>query len=604
MAEHVIYVSGNPELYPLEYYDETDGRFEGAFPEILEAFAEESGYDVIYYENNGKDNRERHFENIQVDVISGVGEEYRPEGETVTVFEARQDGGKVSYGITFTEAAPENFRKELTEYLRGLSESEKTGILMTAAREGREDRPVSRGLLGLIAALLAAVCVLAALLYRYHRRTRRTERRLEQDDATGLGNRDYLEKYYAQFISDRNRVMYCMYYFYIDTERLGRLTGRKETEEAMRYAGAVLNGYAGEQDILARISEDGFVLLKLTGEGRQSKEWLHSVIGRIRAYSEEYRTACAISAYAGVYPLGQSDRNLDDMILNARQGAYLASREGADYRLCSEEALARFREQRMMEGDLERAFANREFQMYVQFYVETRSGRISGAEALTKWRHPAKGVLTPAAFIPILEKAGAISRLDYLMLEYACAFLERNPGREGGFFLSCNFSRTSFTSPDFVGQCRTVIEKYTFDRSRLIFELTESPEPGDAEQIKKNAEQMKEYGIGLALDDFGEGYTCFKDLLDYPIDIVKLDKSLTDRITEEKGGKLLRALIGAWHEISVKCLAEGVEEQASLEALKELSCDAVQGYMFYYPLPEPEAEAILKEMDRNDKRQE
>lgn len=107
---------------------------------------------------------------------------------------------------------------------------------------------------------------------------------------------------------------------------------------------------------------------------------------------------------------------------------------------------------------------------------------------------------------------------------------------------------------------------------------------------------MKEYGIRLALDDFGEGFTSFKDLLNYPIDVVKLDKSLTDSITGEKGKKIIKALIGAWHETSVKCLAEGVEKEEVLKILKEMSCDAVQGFMFYYPLPEREAERILSDM--------
>ena len=105
--------------------------------------------------------------------------------------------------------------------------------------------------------------------------------------------------------------------------------------------------------------------------------------------------------------------------------------------------------------------------------------------------------------------------------------------------------------------------------------------------------ELREYGIKLALDDFGEGYTSFRDLLNYPVEILKLDKILTDSVTGERGYQIMKGIIETGHELSVKCLAEGVENAQVLEILKELSCDAIQGYMFYHPLPEPEAEDVL-----------
>ena len=207
MAGSTIYVSGNPELYPLEYYDSAGNAFEGAIPEMLGDFAEKSGYEIIYYEADGKDHRERHFENMQTDVISGVGGDYQPAGETVTVFETEQGGETVSYGITFTESAPEGFKKDLKKYFEGISESEKTGLLMEVTNAEREARRMDQGMIAAVALLFAVAVLLGILLYRYRRRAHRTEFRLRHDDATGLGNRDYLEKYYGQLVNDHNRVM-------------------------------------------------------------------------------------------------------------------------------------------------------------------------------------------------------------------------------------------------------------------------------------------------------------------------------------------------------------------------------------------------------------
>lgn len=594
MAENTIYISGNPELYPMEYYDSVQKTFEGAIPEILKAFEKESGYDIIYYESDGKDRREHHFENIQVDAVSGTGGEYQPAGELLPLFEMEQGGAEVTYGITFTEAAPEKFKKELREFAEGISESEKTGLLVAVASEEHQSRMEGRGAWGLILGCGFLIFVLGLLLYLSHRREIRNEQKLEKDRATGLGNREYLEKCYSEFVNDKNRAMYCMYYFHTDTKRLQKLSGRQEAEAAMRYAGEVVVEYADKADFAARVSENGIVLLKLTGQDRDEVTWLHSAIGQIRSYAQRYEKAYGINVWVGAYSLGKPDQSLEEIIVNARQSAHLARRENVDFRFCTEKLLRRFQEQKLLEGDIERAFQNGEFQMYLQLYVDAQSGRVTGAEALTRWQHPAKGLLVPGMFIPILEGAGEIERLDFFMLERLCAFLERNFGKkEGEFFVSCNFSRTNFVMPDFTKKCKEIIDKYEFDRGILIFELTESPDASDIEQIRENAMELREYGIKLALDDFGKGYTSFHDLLIYPVELLNLDKTLTDSVTSEKGYRIMKGIIETAHGLSVKCLAEGVESAEILEKLKELSCDAVQGYMFYYPLPEPEVEDIL-----------
>ena len=168
MAEgtRTIYVSGNPDLYPIEYYDSGDERYDGAIPEILGDFAEEYGYDVIYYEADGKDHRQQHFKNIQVDIISGVGGDFCPEGDTIPIFKTEQGGKTISYGLTFTDAAPEKFKESLTEYFEGISDSEKTGLLIDVTNAERETKPLTPNVIGLFAVCFAAVCILGALLFR------------------------------------------------------------------------------------------------------------------------------------------------------------------------------------------------------------------------------------------------------------------------------------------------------------------------------------------------------------------------------------------------------------------------------------------------------
>lgn len=153
MAESTIYVSGNPDLYPLEYYDSADKEFEGAIPEILKDFGKKNGYKIKYYEADGKDHREQHFKNTQTDIISGIGEGFRPDGPSITMFETEQGGKTISYSVAFTDSAPEEFREDLSQYMEGVSESEKTGVLMAVTSEERETRPVDKSVIGILAGL-------------------------------------------------------------------------------------------------------------------------------------------------------------------------------------------------------------------------------------------------------------------------------------------------------------------------------------------------------------------------------------------------------------------------------------------------------------------
>lgn len=451
-----------------------------------------------------------------------------------------------------------------------------------------ETPPNTQGMYWTMGAMGAALLVMAAVLLltvrRYHRRLKESQQNVETDETTGLGNMEYLERYYKQYINDKNRILYQAVYFYVDTDRLRRLSSGQETDEFLRYCAVVLGEYTQDSDILAKVSEHGFIMLKLTGGTDKTDAWLTAILDRIHDYAKLYGKPYETNIYAGIYALRAEDRDLNEIIFQASQGAYGAEKEDCRYLRCSKGMMDQFMQERHLQASIEQAFAQKEFQLYIQFYVDAANFAVVGGEALSRWKHPQKGVLLPSMFIPLMEREKMISRLGYYCLKEVCFFLE-GLLKEGvdTFFVSCNFSRDTFAAADFVQKVQEIMNGFTFPRELLILEITESVSVRNAAQIRQNIIALKKYGVRVALDDFGEGFTSFYDLQKYPIDGIKLDKGLVDHVTTPIGTAILKAMIQVGHELNMTILAEGVETDEQVRALQEIHCDVIQGFRFSHP---------------------
>ena len=593
----LIYVAGNPDAYPLEYYDPDTQTYEGVIPQLLRQFSEQSTYEIVYYQADGTDRRSQLAENMQVDLLSGYSQEDTiPENSgQVTLFRVKYNEMESAYCLYFTAAAPESFQAELQSYSDTISQEEITGLLVETAEEPKVHQGMYWAMGSLAIMVLLLLITIVLLVRSYRKKLRCIQRNVETDETTGLGNMEYLTRYYKQYVNDQNRILYQLIYFYVDVDRLRRVSGNQEADEFLRYCAVILEEYLGDNDILARVSEHGFVLLKLAGSTSSLDEWLGVVLKRISGFTQLYGKPFESNVYAGVYPLRPQDRDLNEMIFRASQGAYEAQREGVGHLYCSQQMVETFARERQLQARLDQAFSNREFQLYLQFYVDAQSFSVVGGEALTRWNHPQKGVLMPGTFIPLMEREKMISRLDYYCLEEVCCFLE-DLGREriDTFFISCNFSRETFASPDFADRVKKIVDQYTFPRELLILEITESAAVRDVTQIQQNIISLKEYGVRIALDDFGEGFTSFYDLQKYSIDGIKLDKGLVDHIMTPCGTSVLKAMIQVGHELNMTILAEGVETDDQVRALQKIHCDVIQGFHFSYPLPQWEAMKQLK----------
>ena len=598
MENVIIYVAGDPDAYPMEYYDEVSGSYQGMIPELLREFGRLREADVRYYEPEKGDQRHSLAEYCQVDLITcrGGTELFRHrDGGEVLLLSTEQDGVNVEYQLLVTEAAPENLAGELRSFLSEVSVEARTGLLIEAAGRGR---PVGMGMLyaacfGAVIAILLLVGAIAALIRHYRRRLRCLDQDRETDAVTGIGNKLYLEHSYAQYIHDRNKILYRLLYIFVDAAQLDRQIGRAMTDEYLRHIAATLKDHAGDMDILARVSDSGFVLLRVSMDDREEQEWLRPVFERFRNAPLEGQTARRRFYAVGSYQLRQTDRDLDSMICDVSQCAQSAYVDGEEFRICTDAVIEALAAERLFRADVQNGLKNREFLLYLQPYVDVRTGRIAGGEALSRWEHPGRGLLLPADFLPFMERERLMPQLDSLCLENACEYLE-TVCRTGDhfFFISCNVSETSFSSADFVENCRKVIERYHFPRERILLELKEQGAIREAGQIKQNMKALKQMGVSIALDDFGTLFSSFANMDEIPLDVVKISKKLVEGIGARTRDAVLHGMIQVCHELGIQMIAEGVETREQADFLRAQGCNLLQGFYFYRPLPETEVQTL------------
>lgn len=596
----IIYVAGNPDFYPLEYYDPESQSYQGVVPEFLARFSQEYGYDLRYLQPGSEDWREDFADHQQVDLISGceAGKRWaHTVGEPLVLFHSGAEG-EAACQLWLTQVAPEGFGSDLRAYVAQTSQEEWTGALLQAAGETPPQQLPAGLLWGGGALILLLLAGLALSLFRLRRERRRKVQARQTDPETGLGTEEALEEACSRIMRDQSRKFYSLIWFHLELDRAGRLWGQETAASLLRQGAQILRQMAESADILARIGGD-LAVLKRSGNRAAAEKWTAAALAGIGGCFPGGTAARDVSA--GVCPLETEFQEPAQLLFHARQCALRAGQAGTGCQLCGAEELRAHRERRQLLEDFARGIEREEFQLYLQIFVNAGTFRVEGGEALSRWRHPRLGLLNPDRYIPLLEEAGRIGDLDFYGLERACAFLEdleRHQVRD--FFISCNFARKTFCTPEFARRCIQVIQRYAFSRKLLILEVTETQQLDGAEtaQMLQNIVEIRAYGARVVFDDFGVGFSTFHDLRDYPMDGLKLDKELIDNMWTEKGRIILNALVETGHRMGMTILAEGVEEDRQIEALRQLRCDVFQGFRFSVPLPAQEVRRRILENDR------
>ncbi|MBQ4559603.1 MAG: EAL domain-containing protein [Tyzzerella sp.] len=575
-----IYIAGNPDFYPFEYYDEKSKTYEGILPAFYEQLSEQTGIELTYICAGEKNQQKRLVANKQVELVSAFTEEMSDLAESHTVFTYEKDGEKISVNIGFTEIMPEETKSVILDKLKKKTTDEWLSSTLAVSSAPEKISPWIWYLLGNVL-VLGVIALSLSVVGR--RRRKAIEETKKTDSLTGIGNVEYLKYAYEHYLPESMYYLYYATYIALNSENFEKYLGTSELDETQQYAANILSTDIGDNDFVARIDSGVFVLFFQGVDEQRATERIEELLRKLNNNSKNFFFR------AGLYHLGKAKQSLESIIYNARQGYNYAAEKRQLYCITNKDILDHTAFQARLRKRLIDAVDNDEFEMFLQFIVN-QEGAIIGAEALSRWNNKEEGLLAPGHYIADMMNLNLIDRLDFCILEKACKQLaEWNRSEYQHLSISCNFTRITVSMPDFLSRFHAVVDKYTFDHKRLIIELTEDSLADNMALAYQNILACKKKGFRIALDDMGSGYSSLSDLCDYPIDVIKIDRHIVAKSSSYRANLLLRGLVTLAHELGIQVLCEGVETADENQRVIDNGCDYIQGFYYSRVLPKENA---------------
>ncbi len=432
-----------------------------------------------------------------------------------------------------------------------------------------------------------------------------SERRLKQlahfDSLTDLPNRVQFIERLEQTMADADRNERLVGVAFLDLDRFKYINdslGHGKGDILLREVAIRLNGAVRRGDTVARLSGDEFALV-LADMGHVD-DAIHVAQKILDVFRQPFLVAgheLFVTASMGITLYPFDDRGAQDLLRNADVAMYRAKESGKNnFQFYIAEMTAKATERLSLENDLRSALDRGELSLHYQPIADGKSGRVVGMEALLRWKHPVRGMISPAQFIPLAEETGFIIPIGEWVLRTAC--LQCRAWQKLGLsslYVAVNLSARQFHQKDLPASIYQILQETGLSPGSLGLEITEGLVMQQAESSINTLRELKAMDMRISIDDFGTGYSSLSYLKRFPIDVLKIDQSFVRDIPGDADDAAIAiTIITMAHSLGLKVVAEGVETKEQLNFMREHGCDAMQGYFLSKPLPAEQFESFLK----------
>ena len=410
------------------------------------------------------------------------------------------------------------------------------------------------------------------------------------DNLTNLPNRVLFSDRLQQTALIARREKRAFGLFAMDLDRFKEINdtlGHHIGDRVLQHVAACARGCLRESDTVARMGGDEFTILLATVSGHEGAIAVAKKI--LKAIGKPFMIAgrnLEIGASIGIVLFPQHGDDPDMLLRQADAAMYTAKQAQSGYRVYSDD-LGHGAEDRMaLQSELRQAIANNELVLHFQPKIDFSAAQVSGVEALVRWQHPVHGLMAPDTFIPLAEQTGLIKPLTKWVLKTALRQCEAWYRAGISLAMSINVSAISIQDPEFPDQMAKILEDFDVPISQIELEITETAVMSEPVRAVGCIRKLSALGFQIAIDDFGTGYSSMAYLRELLVAKIKIDKSFVkDMASNHNDAVIVRSTVELGHNLGLKVVAEGVEDQAAWDKLKGLGCDSAQGYYMSRPLP-------------------
>lgn len=421
------------------------------------------------------------------------------------------------------------------------------------------------------------------------------EYRADYDSMTGLYNSETFYRKASEIINLHEEEKYVILSVDIDRFRLiNDRYGIDAGNRVLESIGKIIRDVSPKNSIAKRYQSDNFSILLKYKTDQDLVQYMSLLSTAVR---DARVLPMSITLTYGIYKI--TDRTVPVRLMCDRARAVKKQIKGnalTNYAVYDDVIRLKLREQAEIEEEMQMALANREFVMFLQPQIDVKTRKISGAEALVRWKHPIKGIMVPAQFLNLFESNGFITKMDMYIWEEACKYLKEL--QEKGIYIpiSVNISRVHIGNTNLSSILLDLVHKYGVAPKYLELEITENLFMDDVDELFDEMAELKKCGFRILMDDFGSGYSSLNMLRSAPVDTLKIDRFFLDEIMSTERGKIIvESSVRMAKQLGLSVIAEGVETQEQLDFLARVECDTVQGYFYSRPIPTSEFEVFIKD---------